>query len=236
MCEPAGVDRLDRVGVVAVVTFALLAFGAAVQGRNDLGSASPSASSSSSTSTSPVVTEASAEDVDALVTAWARTRTMTHRSIGTFERVNDDGQELRVPTEVVQRAPDRLLRGFQEVSGRRDDRVLSCPAPLDGGEPTCSLGPPGPSFDDVVADEVAAFRALVGGEDPLYRVETTEPGCWRMIRTRFDPRSGYGQRAALCFDAATGALVSIEIDHGDVVETTRFTDINLDVDDADLEP
>ena len=177
------------------------------------------------------------DPTDALVEAWADSRTATHRSLGTFERVGDGGERLAAPTEVVQRPPDRLVRGFDEVSGRRDDRVLTCPAPLDGGGLDCALGSPGPSFDEVVAEEIRAFEALVTGDDPLYEVSAGErERCWQIDRTRYDPRSGYGESALLCFDAATGALESIRIDHGRIVETTVYDDISAEVSDEELEP
>ena len=171
-----------------------------------------------------------------LVDAWATTRTMTHRSVGTTERGNETTEQLlRSPIEVVQRPPDRLLREYGEVSGRRDDRVLDCPAPVGGGEPECRLGPPGQRFDEVVDEEVAEFEALVTGEDPLYRVVARPDRCWEMSRTRYDPRSGFGIEARLCF-ADSGAIESVVIDHGEVVETTIYESISTEVSDEDLEP
>lgn len=177
------------------------------------------------------------DPTEGLVEAWTRSRTATHRSLGTFERVAGDGDRLAAPTEVVQRPPDRLVRGFDEVTGRRDDRVLTCPAPLDGGRLECSLGTPGRSFAAVAAEEAATFDALVTGGDPLYKVSRGDrEGCWRMDRTRGDPRSGYGESAELCFHDGTGALESIRIDHGDIIETTVYDDISGTVSDEDLEP
>lgn len=210
------VDRLARTGAVATVALVALMVVAVV--------------------TTDLDHEPVPDPAAALVDAWSTSRTATHRSLGTFERVADDGGRLAAPTEVVQRPPDRLIRGFDEVSGRRDDRALVCPAPLDGGALECSLDPAGDDFDEVVAQEVASFGALVTGDDPLYEVEADEDRCWTMTRTRYDPRSGYGQTARLCFDATTGALESIRIDHGDIVETTVYDDIAAEVSDADLEP
>lgn len=171
-----------------------------------------------------------------LVEAWSHTRTMTHRSVGLTERSSESGDEvLRSPVEVVQRAPDRLLRQFGEVRGRRDDRVLDCPAPLGGEEAACVVGPPGESFAEIVAREVTEFEALFAGDDPLYAVAPPAGGCWEIHRTRYDPRSGFGVEAELCF-ADDGTLRSIRIDHGDVVETTTYDEVTTDVRDADLEP
>lgn len=211
------VDRLARVGAAATAGFLVL-IGVAVV-TTDLDHHPP------------------ADPTADLVDAWTRSRNATHRSLGTFERVGAAGNRLAAPTEVVQRPPDRLIRGFDEVSGRRDDRALECPAPLDGGEMDCVLGPHGDTFDEVVDQEIAAFEALLTGDDPLYVAAAGDrDGCWRVERTRFDPRSGYGESADLCFDAVTGALASIRIDHGDIVETTVYDDISGDVSAADLEP
>ena len=176
------------------------------------------------------------DPVAELVTAFERSRTATYHAVGTFERSAPDGARFEAEVEIAQRPPDRLVRQFGEVQGRRGDRPLTCPAPAGGGAPECSLGPAGEPFDEVVAGEVAAFRALVTGPDPLYDVSPSSDGCWRMVRTRNDPRSGYGMEAELCVDRATGAMRSITIDHGRVDERTEFTDISTEVTDADLEP
>lgn len=211
-------DRLDRVGLVVVVGFALAIAVVAVADRSGDAVEAP-------------------RPADELVDAWSRSRTVTHRSQGTFEREAPDGRRLAAPTEVVQRPPDRLIRGFDEVSGRRGDRELSCPAPLAGDDGLdCRLGPPGRSFDAVVAEEVESFRSLVDGDEPLYEVRRADPGCWTMTRTRYDPRFGYGVEATLCFDPSIGVLRSVTIDHGEIVETTTYHDITTDVTDADLEP
>lgn len=171
-----------------------------------------------------------------LVEAWAQTRTMTHRSVGVTERVRGStGETFQSPVEVVQRAPDRLLRQVGEVRGRRDDRVLDCPAPIGAAPQACRLGPPGETFDAVVEAEIAEFETLVGGDDPLYLVGPPTDGCWVMRRTRYDPRSGFGVEAQLCF-RDDGTLGSVRIDHGDVVETTTYDEVTTEVTDADLEP
>ena len=217
LSHTCAVDRLGRVGAAATAGFVALV-GLAV-------------------ATTEFDHEPEPDPTAGLVDAWAASRTATHRSLGTFERVAAGGDRLAAPTEVVQRPPDRLVRGFDEVSGRRADRALDCPAPLDGEALECRLAPPGRSFDAVVAEEIESFERLVEGDDPLYVVAAGDrERCWRMERTRYDPRSGYGETAQLCFDGATGALESIRIDHGDIVETTVYDDISPDVSDQDLEP
>ena len=222
-------DGVGRLGLSAVVVvLALMAVAVSdLDARPDGPPSSPPASQTDGPTGGAV---------DDLVAAFARSRTATYRATGSFERTAPDGARLGAEVEIVQRRPDRLLRQFGEVQGRRGDRPLVCPAPAGGGRLECDLGPPGPSFDEVVADEVAAFRALVSGPDPLYVVRRSGDGCWRMVRTRDDPRSGYGMEAELCIDAPSGAMRSITIDHGRVDERTVYTDISTEVADDDLEP
>ena len=214
------VDRLARTGAAVTLAFAAAIVAVALTTEFDHGSAP--------------------DPTEALVEAWSATRTMTHRSVGITERTREStGDVLRSPVEVVQRAPDRLLRQHGEVRGRRDDRVLDCPAPVGGDDPGCRLGPPGETFESVVARELAEFRALVTRDAPLYEVTSAGDRCWTMRRTRYDPRSGFGVEATLCFHPdgpVAGALASVRIDHGDVVESTTYDEITADVRDADLEP
>ncbi len=215
-----GGRRGGVIGVLAVVGFvALLAAGAvgALDGARSTGAGDP---------------------VGDLVDAWARSRTATYRATGTTTRTAADGTSLTALSEVVQRPPDRLVRNLGAVTGRRGDRVLVCPDPTassaEGG--TCALGLPGQGFDVVVEAEVTAFAALVTGPDPLYEVRGREGSCWRLRRTRYDPRAGFGVRTDLCVDPTTGAVASIRTDHGSVVEETVHDRITAVVADADLEP
>lgn len=186
--------------------------------------------------------EPSGDDpVESLVDAFARSRMATYRIAGTFVREAAEGARLEVPVEMVQRPPDRLRRQFGEISGRRDDRALLCPPASGDDDLQCTLGEPRRTFDETVAAEVGDFRALVTADEPLYEVRrpigADGPGpCWHLTRTRPDPRGGYGESAELCFDPASGALVEIHIDHGDIDEHQVFTEITTDVTDEMLEP
>lgn len=213
--------RLDPINVVGAVTVAVLLVATAyatVDAVDD---------SERGTTVAPA---------DALVAAWERSRTGTYRATGTFEREAPDGRRLEVDVEVAQRPPARLLRQFGEVSGHRGDRTLECPAPLHGEALECSLGPPGSPFDSVVAAEVRAFETLVTGSDPLYEVRRLDGACWRMTRTRNDPRSGFGLQADLCFHHDTGALRSVVVDHGEIEERTVYDEITDQVRAEHLEP
>jgi hypothetical protein len=219
------VDGVDRAGFVVVAVLVALMGGAIVEQATD---AEPTVADSEA--------EAGADPAGDLVEAFRRSRTATYRATGTFERTAPDGERIAAKVEVVQRRPDRLLRQFGEVHGRRGDRELRCPAPTGGEEPECGLGPPGKGFDELVEDEVEAFRVLVSPPDPLYEVRRLSGSCWRMTRTRNDPRSGYGLETELCVDPASGALRSVEIDHGRIQERTAYDAITTEVTSADLEP
>lgn len=225
-CQPAGVDGVDRIGALATAGILVLGVAAAT----GLGEGGDGTGSQAEPQAEPL---GHAED---LVDAWERSRTATYHATGTFRRTGPGGAELSVDVELAQRPPDRLHRQFGEVTGRRGDRPLQCPAPI-GEEPlACRLGPPDGGFQEAVAEEVAAFRRLVTGPEPLYEVAPGREGCWRMARTRPDPRGGFGLEAAICFDAATGAIRSVTVDHGEVDERTAYDRIDPEVTDADLEP
>ena len=179
---------------------------------------------------------ASRPPAEALVDAWHRSRTTTYHATGTFERSRTGGDRLEVDVEIAQRPPDRLVRQFGEVSGFRRGRALECPAPLGGDPRECRPGPRVEPYDEVVAAEVERFAALVTGPDPLYDVRAAGPGCWRMTRTRNDPRGGFGLEATICVDGRTGAVRSIVVDHGAVDERTVYDEIDTEVTDDDLEP
>ena len=218
-------DRLDRVGLsVVLVLLALMALVASGPGTGP------------ERRPTDRVDDPVDDPIEDLVTAFARSRTATYHAAGSFERSAPDGARIGAEVEIVQRPPDRLLRQFGEVQGRRGDRLLLCPAPIGGGPSACGLTEPGQSFEQVVDEEVDAFRAIVAGPDPLYEVERQSADCWRMTRTRNDPRSGYGLAAELCVDPGSGAIRSISIDHGRVEERTVFDAIRTEVTDEDLEP
>lgn len=171
----------------------------------------------------------------ALVDAWHRSRTGTYHATGEFRRVAADDRSLAATIEIAQRPPDRLVLQFGEVTGHRGDRRVTCPPPVGGADRTCVRDQRVLPFADLVAAEVAEFQALFDGVDPLYTVRQRSISCWRITRTRFDPRSGFGLEADLCFDQATGAVRSIAVDHGDIDETTTYHEIDPVVDDADLD-
>lgn len=177
-----------------------------------------------------------------LASAWERSRTATFVVSGTYERSSPvTGASLASEDVLAQRPPDRLHRQLGGVDGRRDDRILLCPAPPAGDDDVqpCRLGPPGgPTYQEDVAQEVAGVRSLTAGPSALYAVRRgPDEGCYLLDLQRPDPRAPFGIEASLCFDPATGAPSSSRVVHaGGVVEVTAAISIRTDVTDADLEP
>ena len=90
----------------------------------------------------------------------------------------------RMIVSSVEPGPSLCASSVEVVGPAAATAVLSCPAPV-GGAPTIACTPrtpPGPSFAETVDGEVAAFRALVDGPDPLYVVVSRGADCWRMTR------------------------------------------------------
>lgn len=225
-------DRQGRLaGVLVIGAYAALLLGAAVAEirRDDLHRTAPSGAP----------TESVAEE---LAAAWERSRTGSFVVSGTYERSSPvTGASLASEDVLAQRPPDRLHRQLGGIEGRRDDRLLLCPAAPAGDDEVqpCRLGAPsGRTYAADVAQEVAGIRSLTTGPDPLYDVRAgRDDGCYLLALRRPDPRAPFGIDASFCFDPATGAPVSRRVEHpGGVVEVTAATSIRTEVTDADLEP
>jgi hypothetical protein len=143
------------------------------------------------------------------------------------------GSELPGAIVIAQRPPERVVRQFGGVSGRIGDQPLLCGA-RPTGEPECQLGTPGRSFDESVARELEVLRTYFEPDGPTYQV-LADGDCFTLRRLREVPTVPYGKTARFCFDAATGATSSIEVDHGDgVSETTTARELRSVVRDSDL--
>jgi hypothetical protein len=177
---------------------------------------------------------------EAFVDAWDRSRTATFLRTGTFERRSEaTGAEIASEDVLVQRPPRRLHRQLGGVSGRDDDRLLVCPAPVgDGPPPECRLGTPGgPTYAEDVEAEVEGLRSLLEGPDPVYGVGRGDDGCFALVQRRSEPRAPFGLEARFCFDAATGAPIDSEVRYvGGIVEVVAVTDLVGEVRSEDLVP
>ena len=173
--------------------------------------------------------------VDRLLAAWERSRLVTVVVESEFERRSETTDAvLRSQVVLAQRPPRRILRGFGGIEGRVGDRPLVCGA-VPSGRPRCLQGPRGNEFDALVAREVRLLRGYVEGPDARYRL-VADAECFYL--RAFAPTFGspYGRAAELCFDDESGALRRLEVDHGDVVDVLRATEIRTEVTDRDLGP
>jgi hypothetical protein len=184
--------------------------------------------------------EASAEE--GFIEAWARSRSSTYRTVGTFERRSEvTGAAITSEDVVAQRPPRRLHRQLGGIDGRDDDRLLVCPAPppdeQDDPQP-CRFGPPGGrTYAEAAQREVDGVRSVVGGGDPLYEVTDAGEGCFALDLRRPDPRAPFGVAATFCFDEETGAPVRTEVRYeGGIRELVLVEEISPEVSDEDLEP
>ena len=181
--------------------------------------------------------EAASDFID----AWERSWGATFLRTGTFER-RSEVTDAAITSEdlLAQRPPQRLHRQLGGVDGRDDRRIIVCPAqPGDDGDPAdCVFGEPaGATYDEDVADEVAALRTLVEGATPVYAVERAGDGCFALEQLRNEPRAPFGIEASFCFDDETGAPTDSQVRYaGGIVEVIAVTSITGTVDDADLQP
>jgi hypothetical protein len=179
---------------------------------------------------------------DAFLAAWERSRRATFVVRGRFERRQPAGAALVAPTELVQRPPDRLLRRSGDVSGVLGGRPVTCSVDASAGDTRC-WSPPDEravSYDESVRRELDTFRDWfrppAPGARPRYRVvRGPDAGCFDLVLVVPGAEAPYGTDARLCFDAATGALSSVDrrFDSG-ILESERAETITPTVTAADL--
>jgi hypothetical protein len=175
----------------------------------------------------------------AFVEAWERSRLATFLRSGTFERRSEaTGAAISSEDVLAQRPPRRLHRQLGGVDGRDDRREIVCPATTSGGTGACTFGEPvGDTYEDDVAEEVAALRTVVQGPSPVYAVERAGDDCFERAQLRVEPRAPFGVEAGFCFDAPTGAPTDSRVSYsGGIVEVVVVTELVGEVSDGDLEP
>jgi hypothetical protein len=166
------------------------------------------------------------------LTAWERSRTGTFVVDSDFRRTMADGRTLFSSSQLVQRPPDRILRQFGGIDGQIEGHPIICSTDQKGTY-SCTTGAMTvPSGESALATELDTFRSYFTTPDPpLYRViHAPDDGCFELIQQIAYPDPTYGRYAKLCFDAATGAMRSLErrLDGG-VVEVLDAVSIRTDV-------
>jgi hypothetical protein len=172
---------------------------------------------------------------DELVAAYQRSRNATYALDGEASRTKPDGSQLVSGALIVQRPPDEIHRQYGSTSGRMNGRRLNC-STVDG-QYSCAEGAEVGPWDQMVTHELANLRSYFDSDHPVYKVERQSDGCFELtlVATIADPP--YGVRSVMCFDAPTGAMRSIEIEHeGGVIERLEASAIRaIKPDDFKLE-
>ena len=183
--------------------------------------------------------ERDADASEEFVDAWERSRQATFLRSGTFERRSAaTGAAISSEDVLAQRPPQRLHRQLGGVEGRDDRREIACPATTSGESSPCTFGAAvGDTYEQDVAEEVAALRTVVQGPSPVYAVERGGDGCFELAQLRVEPRAPFGVDARFCFDATTGAPTDSRVEYaGGIVEVIAVTTVVGEVTDDDLEP
>ena len=167
--------------------------------------------------------------------AWSRSRTGTYAVRSTFERELRDGRGFTSEGFLAQRPPERLQAQFGNAVGRVGGRLVTCSTGAEGVY-RCAEGEPDATYAEEVEAELATLRSYVAGTNSLYRVESGDDGCFRLLERRRVPAPPYGSTAEFCFDADTGAPTLIRIERPEGTDTTRAVEVRDEVTDADLRP
>ena len=175
--------------------------------------------------------------VDRFLAAWRHSRTGTYVVDTTFTRRALNGSEINYFGRTAQRPPERLVLATDgSATLLRPGEVVTCTASPGSKHLQCLSSPTTESYNENVDAELADLEPYVRGTQPLYSVEIDEGGCFVLGRLRFAPTSPYGESATFCFDKKTGAPLSIRVNQGGVVDTTRAHDLRTTVTDRDLQP
>lgn len=167
----------------------------------------------------------------AFVQAYERSRTAELVIDAEVTRTFPDGRELAYERRIVQQPPDnRLVIGAGAATGRLNGRIIRCNT--DGSSPpTCVDGPPAEPYAEEVADELDNLRDLLS---TAYETTIDDDGCYELRLVALLPLPPYGLSARFCFDDATGALATQEVQRSEAVERTVAVDIRTEVTPADL--
>lgn len=172
---------------------------------------------------------------EALVAAYRRSRVATYTADSIFYRRLRTGREFTTSTRVVQRPPDRLVIGPASVDGEVGGARVGCSRP-DGGEWRCRRGG-GVDYDAEVQRDTEVLRNLVTGGPGrrAYRVARRGEDCFHLALTVAAMAPPYGREATMCFDAATGALLRVEVRRAEGIDRTTASRLSGAVDPADLQ-
>ena len=223
------------VWVVAGVAVGALAAGALIaSGVLDDESTGPATPSDEAADQADGEVAQRAEDAEAFLAAYERSRLGTFVVESTLERTFPGGTSFSAETSVAQDPPDRLERSLGSVTARRGSEVTLCRV-TEAGRYRCTTGRAERSYRGLVADEVEALASYLEGALPLYSV-TANGDCFDLAQVRPLPAPPYGTAARFCFDEETGALTLLRIERDEAVDVTEATAVTGDVRAGDLRP
>jgi hypothetical protein len=149
-----------------------------------------------------------AEVTEQLLDAWRAYRGGTFVVELDARRTSTTGEPLQY-TRVLVQEPGRRL-SVQGASSSYDTAEQSVDCEPAGDQNRCLPGP-GVDFAAELDAELAAWRSALDGDDSPYAIAAPAAGCFELQLVTAIASPPYGQRARLCFDAATGALVEREV-------------------------
>jgi hypothetical protein len=150
--------------------------------------------------------------VNRLVADFERSRRATYVIEGEYTRTMPDGRQLASAMLEVRRPPDKLHRRLGSAGGQLDGRVLNCSTDGDGRF-SCAPGAPAPDWEQEVAQEVADLRQHFDWKPRPFTIADAGGGCYDITRADWYPHPGEGVPVRMCFDAVTGALRYLELEH-----------------------
>lgn len=175
-----------------------------------------------------------ADAAPAFLEAYERSRWATFAMDARFSRTMPDGRRLESAAFVAQRPPDTIRRQLGGLHGVVGGRRLNCSTPA-GGPYTCGPAGPAPPFEETVARDLAIFRSYFAPDAPVYEVRRVEDGCFELTLVGAVVDPPYGERTRMCFDAATGAMRTLELRRtGGAVDRLEALSIRSSVTDADF--
>lgn len=168
-------------------------------------------------------------DLATFLDAWEQSRRGPFAVVGQIERVFGDRTEVTVVRHT--RDGDRRLEQWGPTAiVTANGQQQTCEVGGDG-EASCGSRSSAPTTEDEVRELAASFA-----EHP-YLVYLDGPRCYLLVA---DGAAGlghrFGQETTICFDAATGAIVSWREVTGDVEETFSSESISAEVSEDDLTP
>jgi hypothetical protein len=213
---------LVAIGIAAGALIGLLA--AAIVGSDD------SAPSITLAPVDSVYPPDQASNAAKFLDAWDRYRHATFRAELSYSRTTAGGARLDTTRVVVQQPPRRMVLQDGSVSSIDGDKTVLCEPR--NNQSVCTTTP-GVDYEGSITSELAAWRTAITGSTPAYAVQIPQSGCFDLELVETIPQPPYGDATRVCFDDATGALRSRQVNAASGSESEEATSITATVRDED---